>query len=288
MSQLKSTVEAAGARAGNAVKETAASPWAVRLARFGLAAKGVVYIVVGVLAVQVALGAGGRMTNKSGALQTILDQPFGKVMLGAVAVGLFGYVLWRFVQAVSDPERKGTGAKGLGIRAGYIISGVVYAGLAFAAVRGVMSATGDAGGGGDQTKSWTAWLLSQPFGAWLVGIIGASIIGVGLFQFYKAYSAKFREKFNLHEMSTTEDRWATRLGRFGLAARGVVFGIVGFFLIQAARTFDPNQARGIDGALQTLLQQSYGTILMGVVAAGLVAYGVYMLVEARYRRIRPA
>ncbi|HVF28385.1 MAG TPA: DUF1206 domain-containing protein [Pyrinomonadaceae bacterium] len=288
MSQLKSTVGAAGARAGNAVEETAASPWAVMLARFGLAAKGIVYIVVGVLAVQVALGSGGRMTNKSGALQTILDQPFGKVMLGAVAVGLFGYVLWRFVQALTDPERKGTGAKGLGIRAGYILSGIVYAGLALAAVRGVMSATGDAGGGGDQTKSWTGWLLSQPFGAWLVGIIGASIIGVGLFQFYKAYSAKFREKFNLHEMSTTEDLWATRLGRFGLAARGVVFGIVGFFLIQAARTFDPNQARGLDGALRTLLQQSYGTILMGVVAAGLVAYGVYMLVEARYRRIRPA
>lgn len=287
MSQLRSTVETMGARAGDAVREKAASSWAVWLMRFGHAAIGVVYLVVGVLAVQAALGTGGRTTDTRGALQTILNQPFGKIMLGAVAVGLCGYVLWRFVQAIADPERKGAGAKGLAIRAGFIVSGLAYGALALAAARGVMSEA-TSRGGGDQAKSWTAWLLAQPFGTWLVAITGAVIIGVGLAQLYKAYTAKFRENFNLRQMSETEDRWATRFGRFGLSARGVVFGIIGFFLIQAALTFDPNQARGLDGALRTLLQQSYGVILLGVVAAGLVAYGLYMLVAARYRRIRPA
>lgn len=288
MSQLRSTFEAARGRAGDAVKETAASPWAVWLMRLGHAAIGVVYIIVGVLAVRTALGSGGQTTDKQGALQTILDQPFGKVMLGAVAVGLCGYVLWRFVQAIADPERKGSGAKGLAIRSGFLVSGIVYGALALTAVRGVMSASGSTGGRGDEAKSWTAWLLEQPFGVWLVGIVGAIIIGVGIAQLWKAYSAKFRKYFNLHRMSETEDRWATRLGRFGLSARGVVFGIVGYFLIQAALNFDPNQARGLDGALQALLQQSYGVILLGVVAAGLIAYGLYMLVAARYRRIHPA
>jgi hypothetical protein len=135
------------------------------------------------------------------------------------------------------------------------------------------------------TQDWTARLLSQPFGQWLVGIVGAFTIGLGFYQLYKAYKAKFRKQMKLHEMSSTEETWATRIGRLGEAARGVVFVIIGFFLLQAARQSDASQAQGLDGALQSLSQQPHGPWLLGIVALGLVAYGIHMGVQARYRRI---
>lgn len=140
-------------------------------------------------------------------------------------------------------------------------------------------------GSSHSTQDWTALLLSQPFGQWLVGTVGAVTVGMGFYQFYQAYKAKFRTQLKLHEMSDTEQTWATRLGRFGLAARGVVFMVTGFFLIQAARQSNPNQARGLGGALEALAQQPYGPWILGIVALGLVAYGLYMGVQARYRRI---
>jgi hypothetical protein len=144
------------------------------------------------------------------------------------------------------------------------------------------------GAGGSSSSSeqdWTARLLSQPFGQWLVGLVGAFVIGLGFYQLYKAYKAKFRKQMKWQQMSPNEETWATRIGRFGLAARGVVFTIIGFFLLEAARQSDPNQARGLDGALQSLAEQSHGPWLLGIVALGLVAYGIHMGVQARYRRI---
>lgn len=258
------------------------SLWVERLARFGYAAKGVVYAIVGVLAVQAALGAGGRTTDTQGALQTIASQPFGRFLLALVAIGLIGYVLWCFVQAIKDAENKGSDAKGIIQRLGYGITGSIYAGLAISAVGIIL---GSRGGSSNSSQTWTARLLSQPFGQWLVGTIGAIIIGLGFYQFYRAYKAKFRQHLNWHEMSDKEQTWAMRLGRVGLTARGIVFIMIGGFLIEAARRFDPQQVRGLDGALQTLQQQSYGPWLLGLVALGLVAYGIYMGVEARYRRV---
>ena len=257
--------------------------WVERLARFGYAAKGIVYAIVGVLATQVAFGRGGKTTNTKGALQTIVTQPFGKFLLALVAIGLLGYVLWLFVQAIKDPEKKGTDAKGILQRVGYGATGLIYAGLAFSAVKIILGSGG--GGSSNSTQDWTARLLSQPFGQWLVGAVGAATIGMGFYQFYQAYSAKFRKNLKLNQMSNTEKTWATRLGRFGLGARGVVFVVIGFLLIQAARYSNPKEAQGLDGALDKLLQQPYGVWLLGVVALGLVAYGIYQGVLARYRRI---
>jgi hypothetical protein len=259
------------------------SVWIERLARFGYAAKGAVYGIVGLLAALAAFGAGGKTTDTQGALQTILTQPFGKVLLGLVAIGLLGYVLWRFVQAIKDPENKGTDAKGLAQRLGYAVNGLIYAGLALSAVRLVLGSGG--GGNSNTTQDWTARLLSQPFGQWLVGTVGAFIIGLGFYQFYKAYSAKFRKELNLTQLSDTERKWVMGIGRFGLAARGVVFCVIGFFIIQAARQSDPSEARGLGEALQTLAQQPNGPWLLGVVAVGLVAYGIYMVIQARYRSL---
>ena len=258
------------------------SLWVERLARFGYAAKGVVYGIVGLLAAQAAFGTGGKTTDTKGALQEIVTQPFGKVLLGVVAIGLFGYVLWQFVQAIKDPEHKGRDTKGILQRIGYAISGIIYAGLALSAVRIIL---GSASGNSNSTQDWTARLLSQPFGQWLVGTVGAFIIGLGFYQFYKAFTTKFRKEFNLSELSDTEQKWVKAICRFGLAARGVVFCLIGFFLIQAARKSDAGEAGGLGEALETLREQPYGAWLLGIVALGLIAYGIYMVMQARYRRI---
>jgi len=127
--------------------------------------------------------------------------------------------------------------------------------------------------------------MSQPFGQWLVAIAGAIVFARGAFYLYRAYSRKFREKLKLREMSAIEEKWALRLGRMGYAARGVVFAIIGIFLVVAAIYADPHEARGIAGALDALAQQPWGGAMVGVVAIGLAAYGIFMFVEARYRRM---
>jgi negative regulator of sigma E activity len=264
---------------------TQAKPWITKLGRLGYAAKGMVYGLVGVLAVQAALGQGGQTTDAKGVLQTIAQAPFGRVLLALVALGLLGHAVWRFVQAIMDTENKGSDAKGLGTRAAYAGIGVVYVGLALAALRLVLG-SGGTRSSDQSTQDWTARLLAQPSGRWLVALVGLIVIGVGLYQFYRAYSAKFREKLNLSEMSPTEETWATRIGRVGFTARGVVFGIIGVFLLIAALQAQPQEARGLAGALQTLAQQQpYGPWLLGIVALGFVAYGLFMLVQARYRRM---
>ncbi len=284
MSQSNPGFETAKRRTEQAIRRTAASPWVGRLARLGYAAKGVVYVIVGVLAVRAALGAGGRASSSTrGALREILAGPFGWLMLVLIAVGLCGYVLWRFVQAAVDPDGKGAGAKGLAVRSGYVVSGLVYAGLALTAVQMLLGMKGGKGESG--AKEWTSWLLSAPLGGWLVGLIGSVVIGVGLFQFYKAYTAKFREHLQLSDAGQELRVWVLRFGRVGIAARGVVFVASGFFLILAALHSDPAKARGLDGVLLELSRQPYGPWLLGTVASGLVAYGVFMLLQSKYRRI---
>jgi succinate dehydrogenase/fumarate reductase cytochrome b subunit len=260
-----------------------ASPWLVWLGRLGYAAKGVVYGLVGVLALLAALGQGGETTDTRGVLQAIVDAPFGRVLLAVVTLGLFGHAVWRFVQAAWDTENKGTDAGGIAARGAYAAIGVVYVGLALAAARLVLGTGGNNQSSDQSAQDWTARLLAQPQGRLLVGLAGLIVIGIGAYQFYRAYKAEFREKLNLHEMSAAEQMWTMRVGRGGFAARGVVFVIIGGFLLLAALRAQSEQARGLAGALDTVAQQS--PWLLGIVALGLVAYGVFMLVQARYRRM---
>ena len=256
--------------------------WIERLARFGYAAKGGVYFIVGLLALPVGFGIGSKRTGTSGALQTIITQPFGKFLLSVVAFGLIGYAIWRFTQAFIDPEYQNTDANRVVQRLGYAFSGLSYAGLALTAVQLVI---GWEGNNSSWRQDWTARLLVQPFGQWLVGIVGAIVLGVGFSYVYRAYTAKFLERFKLDEMSNAQVKWATRIGRFGIAARGIAFGIIGLLLIQAAVQSDPDEVQGLGGALQTLAEETFGQWILGVVAVGLVAYAIYMLLLARYRRI---
>lgn len=272
----------AGEKAGQITR--AASPWIERLARFGYAAKGVVYVLIGSLA---AAGAykGGAPTDSRGALTEIFRQPYGRVLLGVVAAGLAAYALWRLVQALRDTEDKGSDWKGLSIRFGYACIGFVYAGLGYSAVRLILG-HGAGKGSDQQSKEWTATFFALPFGRWLVGLGGLCVIGFGLYQCYKAFTAKFCEKWKRHQMSESARAMAMRAGQVGLTARGVVFAIIGIFLIQAALRARAEEARGLSGALLALEQRPYGPYVLGAVALGLVAYGLYMFVEARYRRMR--
>ncbi len=259
--------------------------WIERLARFGYASKGAVYFLVGLLAVQAAFGGGGKTTDTEGALETLVQQPFGQVLLGLVAFGLISYAMWRFVEAINDPENKGKDIKGIATRLSYIANGLTYAGLAWTAVRIIMGSS--SGGGGDSKQNWTARLLNQPFGQWMVGTIGAGVIAFGFYYLYRAFSAKFRRKLYLSELSSTEREWVIAICRFGLAARSIVFFLIGWFFIEAAYMAQASQVGGLDQALETLAGQPYGPLLLAVVALGLIAYGVYCVVQARYRRLDP-
>lgn len=278
--------EAAVAQAGHQARQSArkASPWLVGLGRFGHAVLGVVHLLIGVLAVRVALGRGGETIDNRGALAHIATAPFGRVLLAATAIGIVGYALWRLLQAALDTDRAGTDAEGIAKRVGYAASAAIYLSLALSAVR--LLQTGRAGESTSATtQGWTAQALAKPLGQWLVACGGLIVIAIGAYQLYKAYAAKFREELLLGEMSPAEERWVTWLGRIGYGARGVVFGLIGLFLIVAAIRADPGEARGIDGTLATLAAQPAGPWLLGLVAAGLAAYGLFLFAQARYRRM---
>lgn len=263
-----------------------AAPWVQRLARMGYAAKGVVYLIIGGIAAQAAFTPAERVEGSEGALASILDKPFGKTLLGIVTVGLVGYVVWRVVQAVMDPEHGGHGAKRAGMRASYAISAAAYAGLTLEAVRMLRGSGGGQGGGGAQ--HWTAAVMEKPFGQWLVGLVGVGIAGYGVYQVVKAFKSDLDKRLNLEGSAVATRRRVVAVGRAGTAARGVVLVIVGWLVIQAARTYDPARAKGLQGALNTLRDAAYGKYLLAAVALGLIAYGIFQLVKARYRVIRAA
>jgi hypothetical protein len=266
-------------------RNAATGPWMTVLARFGYAAKGVVYLLIGGIAAKVAIGAGGAVTDQKGVLHTILDQSYGPILLGVVAVGLFGFALWCFIQAVFDTEGKGTTAKGLIARIGYAAVGITYAALAYGAFQLVVGSGSGGKGSNASTQDGTALLLKQPFGRALVIIVGLLVLGVAGYLFYTAYAAKFQAQLNVATLPAQVKQLIIAVGRAGYAALGVVTIIIGIFLIVAALQHNASQAKGLDGALQELAHQRFGPVLLGVVAVGLFAYGVYSLVEARYRRV---
>jgi Domain of Unknown Function (DUF1206) len=250
------------------------------LARAGFVARGLIYAIVGILAVKLALGAGGKTTNQKGALQTIAQQPFGRVLLILMAIGLAGYALWRIVRAAlgHGPEGADTGFE----RVAALASGLVYAGICAIAVELLLGSS--AGNSGNAHKT-TAGVFGWPAGTWLVGIVGVVLIGVGVYQGYRGLTREFLKDSKTELMGAVTRRWFARIGTFGHLARMVVFGLVGVFLIAAAIDYNPNKAIGLDGALAKLEHTSYGPFLLGVVATGLIAFALYSLTDARYRRI---
>jgi hypothetical protein len=288
MKSLELSTQDIGRQANQAsarvVHET--SPWIEGLGRFGHVAIGVVYATIGVLAGLTALSRGGGTTDSHGALAWIVLAPFGRVILGALALGFAGYASWRFVQAIRDTESKGTDLMGVLNRLVYACIGATYGALALSAFD---LAQGHAASGGDSgdaaAQDWTAWLLSQPFGQVLVAAVGLGVIGVGLVQFYLAYSGKCCDSLQTSELGRAQERLVRAAGRIGFSARGITFAIIGVLLLVAAVYARSDEVRGLGGALATLARQPFGPWLLGIVAGGLVIYGAFMMLKARYGRL---
>jgi Domain of Unknown Function (DUF1206) len=258
------------------------APWVERLARVGYAAKALLYITVGYLAAQAALGEGGRVTDTHGALNVVHRGALGRVLLLAIAVGLCGYALWRLVEAVVDPEGRGASAKAIAVRISFVVRGLFHGALGITALR--LALGNQQSAAGDQVRRWTARAFDLPAGELVVGIAGAWIAGYGVYQFYRGSTPKMRRHLALSELPEGFRRWVLGVSRFGIVARGVVFCMIGFFLARAAMEHDSGEAGGIRESLRTLADLGQWPFL--VVAFGLVAYGVYELVNARYRRIK--
>ncbi|MAQ16183.1 MAG: hypothetical protein CMN30_15505 [Sandaracinus sp.] len=267
----------------NPAKMNDTPKWLEKLARVGFATKGTLYAIIGVLALMTAIGEGGQTGGSSDAIQKIAQQPFGKALLVLTAIGLFAYALWRFVQSAMDPENEGTDGKGVAKRIGYGVSGLMHA---FLGVNVVQMLMGSGGSGGGSKQTYVAKIMAiDTVGPILIGLLGAIVVGVGIYQITKAWKVKFAEKLKTGEMSRKVQEVAIKAGRAGLTARGIVFGIIGGFLVKAAITHNPGQTKGVGEALAEIGSQSYGAILLGLVAAGLVAYAVHQFVFARYRKI---
>jgi hypothetical protein len=258
------------------------APWVERLARVGYTAKAVLYMTVGLVAAQAALGPGEHTVDTDGALRLVHSLTFGHLMLLVTAAGLMGYALWRVVEAVMDPDRRGNGAKGLALRLGSAARGVFHGSLAIAALRiayGERSVATQ-----DGAREWTAVAFDVPGGTLLVWLAAGWITGYGVYQLYRAYAPKLGRQLDLSPLSRGAYRWVVGVSRFGIAARGVVFCLIGLFLGRAAALHDAGQAGGVQESLGMLAD--IGQWPFAVVALGLIAYGVYELVNARYRRIR--
>ena len=261
----------------------AASPTLVFLGRAGYAAKGIVFVVIGALAAGVAIGTGGKTTDSRGALHTIGDGPMGTIALVAIGVGLLGYMAWRLVSAATDAEGKGDEPTSLALRAAQAGRGIVYGMLGVQALRGIQSEVGTQDGA---ARHWTARLLDMPLGPTLVIGTGIGVLGYAGYQLYRAFSDKAKKHLDLYEAGHTQATWIVRLGRFGIAARAVVFAVIAVFLMRAGMQSDSGEAGGIAQSLQALGAADYGRIVLGTVAFGLIAYGIYQLATARYRHMR--
>ncbi len=256
---------------------TSVSPIIESMMRLGYIARGLVYGVIGVLALEVALGIGGSLDDPQGAIVTMGKTPFGAIILYGILLGLIGYALWGFIRAIFDPLHKGTDSKGLVERLGYAISGISYGLLAlatYALITGGRSAAQN-GAQGQQTQQAAASILTQSWGPVAVGIVGVIVIVVGLVQIVRGIRRDFDLQFKPYALTSDQLHWFVQSGRFGMAARGVVFMLVGVFLDAAAFQRNASQAKGIDGVLATLLHQTFGPWLLGLVALGLIAFGIY-------------
>jgi hypothetical protein len=253
--------------------------WFEWLARAGLVARGAIYAIIGALALEVAFGSGGKTTNQKGALAEIAQQPGGKILLVLMAIGLFGYAFWRLLRAAvgHGPEETDDGKE----RLKGLASGLAYTSL-FITCLSILWGSSSSGGSPDKA---TGGVLGWPGGQVIVAIAGLVLIGVGLYQGYEGVKKEFLEKSKTEQMNEKTEKAFTALGMAGHLARMVVFALIGYFLTKAAIDFDPDKAVSVDGALAAVAKASYGPVLLGIVAAGMIAFGAYSIADARYRRV---
>lgn len=253
--------------------------WVEGAGRAGLTVRGLLYLIVGVIALQIAFG-GSQRASREGALQAVARQPLGRVLVALLAVGMASYAIWQVLLAVLDPGDKGDDASGLARRAGNLGRAAIYAaGLATA----LPLALGRHAEGGSKEQDWTARALHLPMGRWLVAAVGLAIVGAGAWNGWRGVTGKWRKKLETQEMSATEERWAEPIAVGGLVGRMLVFGLVGGFLVRAAVRFDPNKGVGLDAALKHVREKAYGPWAIGVFALALIMFGLFSLLQALWR-----
>jgi hypothetical protein len=268
------------ARASGTARRASDSPAARALARAGLTARGVLYILIGLVAILVALGQTSQEADQQGALQLLAGQPYGLVSLWLLGIGFAGYALWRLSEAAFGVTGEGNGA---GARLKSLVRALIYAFFAYLTFKIIAGA-----GTGSQTKKQqdlTATVMHHPGGQWLVGIVGLAIVIAGLVLVFEGIRRKFLKYLQLSQLSPRTRRIVEWLGVIGTAARGAVFALAGVLVIEAAVTYKPAKAGGIDKALLTLRNQPFGEFLLIIAALGLIIFGIYGLCEARWRRV---
>ncbi|MBA4798657.1 MAG: DUF1206 domain-containing protein [Rhizobiales bacterium] len=250
------------------------------MARAGYGARGVVFLMVAALAL--FSGFAGAEPDTNSALETLLQQPFGRVWIGLIGLGLAGFVVWRLAQSLANADGQDDDAKGYAIRAALFGSAITYAGLAMTSILMALQMSNGSGGSGGE-EGIAAWVMSQPFGRYLAGIIGIGFIIGGIVTAMKGIKRSFGRYL---ELDAKKNSPAVLISIYGLVARGVVFGIIGVLFLYAAFNVDPEQAGGMAEAMAWLRELPFGGIIYAVVAVGLAAFGIYNFVEARYRRIQ--
>ncbi len=248
-----------------------------RLARLGLLGRGTLYVVVAVLAANIARGSRAG-ADREGALRVIGDSLLGRLALVVVALGFAGYAVWRVLEATVRP-----GEKGLAGRAAALCKAGLYTVFTITTTEYVLTHKSE--NANRKHMDLAAKVLDWPLGRWIVAAFGLGLLGAGLFNVYRAVSGRFRKHLKENELADEAKPWVFGLAIFGLVARGVAFALVGFFVVQAAATYDPKKAQGLDASLRSLAQAPYGRPLLLVVAAGLVSFGLWCFVEARYRKV---
>ena len=253
-----------------------------KIARTGYVAKGAVYTITGVLTLLAALGEGGQKAGKFKALEFLEKQAYGNAILIVMAIGLLCYVIWRAIQVFQDPENIGSDKKGKIKRIAFGVSAIIYLALAVSAIMKVINAGSSSGGGGNSPSFMTGQI-----GVIIFAIIGLSVIGAGINQFKKAYTKSFLKKFDYKSISEEKRRKTIKnTGLMGLIARGVIFLILGYFFIRAAMESNTSDIKSTTDAFSFIQDSSYGQYLLGAVAAGLVCYGIYMFMMAKYRKFK--
>ena len=255
-----------------------------KIARVGIGSKGVVYVLIGGLTAWATFGSGGKKTGSDGALEYLLGQPFGQVLLWLVVLGLICYVFWRMYQTFSDPEDKGVDAKGVARRIGYFSSGIFYVFLIYSALTMLLGNGGSGGSGGGGRETFIQKLLNQEFGRWLVAIVALVFLGKALYQMYRAYSGKFKDKLKEMEMDEKARKTMVYTGHIGYSARGLVIGVIAYLTVRAAITYDASKAGGTKDAFK-FMQDEFGSMVMGIIALGLLAYGIFMILKASQRKM---
>jgi Domain of Unknown Function (DUF1206) len=266
-------------------KKAADSPLMEALTRLGYGVRGLIYLTMGLLALNVAFGKGGAPTDQQGAIAAIGRQPAGLFLLWLVLIGLVSYSLWGVIRAVLDPLHKGHDLKGLIERGGFLFSAASYA-ILILPTYGYITGAGRTAQTGAQTQQSLAAIMTKPWGPWAIGALGLAVIAGGLYQIKQGFDNSFDKQFKPYAMTAQEVKLATQLGRFGTATRGFIFALVGGALCVAAYHSNSSQAIGIDAALKTLMGQSYGVWLLGIVAVGLMAFGVYSILSAIWFRTK--